>query len=163
MRVLITGVSSLIGSSISNRLLQEGFDVVGLDIVKSHSLRKEIEFFQGDVRDGSLLASAATGCDLGIHLAVLATNAKAADIMSANVFGMYSYLQAAKQAQFQNSIIVSSAPVHLKPSDSDNAIVLKTSDDEDHLYDLTKTLQEVIGRDFHAHGLSVLCLSLIHI
>ena len=163
MQIFITGISRIIGISLCNHLVAQGLGVVGFDLVKSQDLPNDIAFIKGDVRDTGVLASAAAGCDLGIHLAVLATNAKEVDIMSTNVFGMYSYLQAAKQAQLQNSIVVSSAPVHLNPENPDSEIFLNTADDDDHLYDLTKALQEIIGRDSHTHGLPVLCLRLGHV
>lgn len=48
------------------------------------------------------------------------------------------------------TVVASSAPVHLAPTELDNGSLLRTSGGNDHVYDQTKVLQEVIARDFHA-------------
>lgn len=123
----------------------------------------EAQFIKGDVRNFSRVVNAAASCDAGIHLASLAGDSKDEDILSVNVLGAYGFLQAAQQAPFQSAVIASSAPVHVAPNSLDDDLLLRTSDGGDHVYDLTKTLQEVIGRDFHAHGLPVCCVRFGHI
>lgn len=163
MKILITGVSSTIGINLSQRLIEQGHTVVGFDMKEAAGLPQNVIFVKGDIRSLESVTAAAVGCEAGIHLAVIADDSQLEEIMSINVGGAYSFLQAAKNAQFRNSIIASSAPVHLPQSELDNEYLLRTSEGEDSVYDLTKTLQEVVGRDFHAHGLPVQCLRFGHL
>lgn len=148
---------------MSKRLLDDGHGVVGFDILHNDELPKQISFIQGDIRESTEVEAIAVNCDTGVHLAALAPKSSERDIASVNVFGAYSFLRAAKEACFYNTIIASSAPVHLPPCKSDNTMLPKSSIDEDHIYDLTKSLQEVIANDFHTHGLPVLCLRFGHV
>ncbi|WP_042227444.1 GDP-mannose 4,6-dehydratase [Paenibacillus popilliae] len=49
MKVLITGVSGFVGTFLSERLLREGYEVVGLS--RSRPENKEIKFFSCDIND----------------------------------------------------------------------------------------------------------------
>jgi len=163
VKTLITGVSSCIGQGIAKQLVTQGIDVVGFDIRKSKILSQDVTFIEGDVRNIEDLVHAAVGCTSGIHLAVKADSSDPETTLSVNVLGAYAFLIAAKQALFKNTIIVSSAPVHLPSTQITENKSLETSEDEDHLYDLTKILQEVIAKDFHTHGLPVMCLRFGHV
>ena len=162
MKVLVSGGCSDIGVSLAQTLLESGHSALVYDVKKS-ALPSGVEFVEGDVRNFASLAHAAKRCDVGIHLAVMAGDSSAEDIMSVNVLGAYGFLSAAWQAKFRNSVIASSAPVHLLPSLLDDGFLLRTSEGADHVYDLTKSLQEVIARDFHSHRLPVTCLRFGHI
>lgn len=160
MKTLITGISSDIGRFLAEHLVNHGHQVIGIDIKSIDSLPTEVEFVRGDVRDIPTLTHIAHECDTGIHLAVLSGNAP--DLLDVNVSGAYSFMIAARANNFRNAILTSSAPVHLENIDID-ALLLSTSQDEDHAYDLSKVLQEVTCRDFHTHGTPVMCLRLGHI
>jgi nucleoside-diphosphate-sugar epimerase len=161
MKVLITGGGGVIGLALTERLLASGYEVVVYDI-KGDQVPAGARFVDGDVRDIDRVAAAGRGCDAGIHLAALAGDASAADIMSVNVLGAYAFLMAARRAEFRIAIVVGSAPVHLSASKEDDGILGPTKG-SDHPYDLSKVLQEVIGRDFHSHGLPVVCLRPGHV
>jgi nucleoside-diphosphate-sugar epimerase len=162
MNFLITGGAGDVGIELSKRLGLSGHGVVVYDL-KNAGLLSGVQFFEGDVRDFKRLALAAEGCDSGIHLATSGGASGAENIISVNVLGVTGFLAAGRKARFRNSVVASSAPVHLAPSELDNDILLRTSGGDDHVYDLTKTLQEVIARDFHSHGLPTLCLRFGHI
>lgn len=163
MKTLITGVCSEVGRYLSTQLVDHGHEVVGFDIEYPNAQLTDIKFVQGDVRDFSALAAAAKECDTGIHLAVRAGEASTEDIFSVNVSGAYNFMAAARKHQFRNAIVASSAPVHLVQDQADNDLLLRTSQDDDHVYDMSKALQEVIARDFHTHGTRVMCLRFGHI
>ena len=163
MRVFVTGGSSDVGYFLAQKLVADGHGVVAFDITDRSDPVDGVEFVEGDIRDFAAVRHAAGDCDTGIHLAVCAGESSAEDIMSVNVSGAYAFLMAARTANFRSSIVASSAPVHLAPDAPDDNMLLRTSGDDDHVYDLTKALQEFIARDFHSHGLPVLCLRFGHI
>jgi len=76
-KVLITGGAGFIGSTLADRLSEEGVQVVVYDnlsrgrreFVSSASARPGVQFVQGDVLDGELLRSSLSGCDTVFHLA----------------------------------------------------------------------------------------------
>ncbi len=165
MKVLVTGSASQVGYALAARLNAMEIEVIGYDTAVPDPTRSSVltEFVKGDVRDTEQLAQIAAMCTAGIHLAALAGSANAHDILSVNVTGAYNFCLAAHRAQFRTAIIASSAPVHLPPGDEDYGPALRTSAGGDHAYDLSKTLQEEIGRDFHQHGLPLICLRFGHI
>ncbi|HEV7494393.1 NAD-dependent epimerase/dehydratase family protein [Baekduia sp.] len=74
-RVLITGGAGFIGSTVADRLLDEGVDVAILDDFRTgrrefivDALQRGAELFEGDVLDGALLGEAIDGCDTVFHL-----------------------------------------------------------------------------------------------
>ncbi|HKI73763.1 MAG TPA: NAD(P)-dependent oxidoreductase [Pseudomonadales bacterium] len=161
MQVLVTGSSSEPGQLICETLLERGDRVVAFDLRPTGIHHANLVSVVGDVRDGDALNRAAEGCDTGIHLAVMAGESPAIELISVNVLGAYTFFEAARRHGFSMSVLTSSAPGHLSPGSHDNAI-LNTSGEND-LYDLTKTVQEVIAQDFHLHGLPTICLRLGHI
>jgi UDP-glucose 4-epimerase len=76
-KVLITGGAGFIGSTLADRLSEEGVQVVVYDnlsrgrreFVSSASARPGVQFVQGDVLDEELLRSSLSGCDTVFHLA----------------------------------------------------------------------------------------------
>jgi nucleoside-diphosphate-sugar epimerase len=161
MKVLITGGSGIIGRGLAEKLLASGHEVLVYDIGRE-TMPAGARFVEGDVTDFDWLAGAAEGCEVGIHLAILSGTSRPADVLSVNVLGAYGFLQAARGAGFRNAIIVGSAPVHL-PAPAHDDGVLGPTEGVEHPYDLSKTLQEVVARDFHSHGLPVMCLRLGHV
>ena len=131
MKALVTGGCGDVGIALSEKLVESGHRVVVYD-QKQTRLPNGVSFIQGDVRDFSRLVAAASQCDTGIHLAVSAGDTSAEDIMSVNVSGAYGFLLAASSANFRNSVIASSAPVHLPPSQLDDGILLSLSFDFIH-------------------------------
>lgn len=162
MKALITGASSRIGVGIAERLVQDGHAVVAFD-VDGACVPASCEFVRGDVRDFNALADAAASCDAGIHLAALAGKTAPEDIVSVNVAGAVGFLLAARSANFSCAVLASSAPVHLGTDQAGGDMLLPSSGGVDHIYDLSKALQEVAGRDFHGHGLPCLCVRFGHV
>lgn len=163
MKTLITGVSSRIGIALSAQLLAAGESVVGVDTRQPEGAPPRLDFLEADVRDSNVLNIAANGCDNGIHLAVNADQTRPTDIFETNVVGAYNFLTAAQNNDFSNSIVASSAPVHLNPDIVETARQLPSSTGPDHAYDLSKALQEAVARDFHHHGTPTMCLRFGHI
>jgi UDP-glucose 4-epimerase len=74
-RVLITGGAGFIGSTVADRLLDDGVQVAILDDFRTGrrefvagALERGAELFEGDILDLDLLARAVAGCDTVFHL-----------------------------------------------------------------------------------------------
>jgi nucleoside-diphosphate-sugar epimerase len=160
MKVLVTGACGTIGLAVTEKLASAGHEVIGYDRVASE-LPYAASLIEGDVRDFARVAEAARGCDAGIHLAAVSGEATAGDILSVNALGAYGFLAAARDSGFKRIIIAGSAVVHLPASDRDNSFPPPSFNGD--VYDLSKSLQEVIANDFRSHGLAVLCLRFGHV
>ena len=76
MRVLVTGGAGYIGSLVSKRLLELGYEVMvletfkfGYDSIKDLTLNSSFKILLGDIRDSELLEKAIDMNDAVIHLA----------------------------------------------------------------------------------------------
>jgi UDP-glucose 4-epimerase len=77
MKILVTGAAGFIGSHLTDRLLDRGHAVVGLDDLSAGSLgnlslarsRRGFSFVEGDVRNHIAVDEAMRGCDAVVHLA----------------------------------------------------------------------------------------------
>jgi UDP-glucose 4-epimerase len=74
-RALITGGAGFIGSTVADRLLDDGVEVAILDNFRTgrhefieDALKRGAELFEGDVLDDALLAKATAGADTVFHL-----------------------------------------------------------------------------------------------
>ena len=74
-RALITGGAGFIGSTLADRLLQDGVEVAILDDFRTGrhefitgALERGADLFEGDVLDGAILRAAVEGCDTVFHL-----------------------------------------------------------------------------------------------
>ena len=77
-RVLVTGGAGFIGCHLAGALLDRGYEVRVLDSLVDqvhaggagkHAVLDHVDFIEGDVRDGNLVAQALRGVDRVIHLA----------------------------------------------------------------------------------------------
>ncbi|MEO6771850.1 MAG: NAD-dependent epimerase/dehydratase family protein [Kofleriaceae bacterium] len=77
MRAFITGAAGFIGSSMADRLLQTGHEVVGYDNMSTGQERflevarpcASFELVQGDILDAAAVTAAMHGCDFVFHFA----------------------------------------------------------------------------------------------
>ena len=71
-KILITGVAGFIGSRVAARMLQEGYQVIGVDDLssgKQSNIPKGIEHIQADLSDPSALSRLPKDCSKVLHLA----------------------------------------------------------------------------------------------
>jgi nucleoside-diphosphate-sugar epimerase len=155
--VLVTGAAGWTARAIIQALVGEGFQVTGLDLRRPEAdegAAGAVRWIQGDVTDPATVQQASRSASAVVHLAVAVG---AGDYQrpqrpfATNVVGTYNVFAAAHQAGVSRVVLVSSAAVHLPPGPGPlSASEWRSSPDEDHLYDLTKRLQEEIARDFCA-------------
>jgi len=175
-RILVTGAAGFIGSTLVDRLLAEGREVVGLDSFdpfypedqKQRNLASALEYsaFQlvrGDIRNADTVASlfSETRFNSVVHLAALAgvrpSLERPAVYADVNVHGTSIVLEAAVNHGNPRVVFASSSSVYGEREDGPFR-------ETDHVerpispYAATKRAGELVAHTFHhAHGLSVTC------
>ena len=69
MKVCVTGGSGFIGSYFYERLVEDGHEIVILDLVEPGYDAPRATYLRGDVRDPAAMARALAGCEAVVHLA----------------------------------------------------------------------------------------------
>lgn len=99
MRVLITGGAGLVGTPISRRFVQLGWDVRVIGIDPDSDLA-DVHYAQCDIRDFDALKAHVQGCDAIVHLAAIPSTRTHpnAELFDINVAGTFNVFEAAEQA-----------------------------------------------------------------
>ena len=175
-RVVVTGAAGFIGSTLVDRLLAQGREVVGLDnfdpfYPEADKLRNlaaalpnaRFRLVRGDIRDASLLAGVFEpgAVDGVVHLAALAgvrpSLERPAAYADVNVHGSAAVLSAAVRAGVSRVVFASSSSVYGERRggpfrESDPALEPISP------YAATKRAGELLAYAFHhSHGLSITC------
>jgi UDP-glucuronate 4-epimerase len=176
-RVLVTGAAGFIGSTLAQRLLDEGREVVGLDsldpfypvVEKRRNLAalaraKGFRFVHADVRDAAALAPlfARPRPEGVVHLAALAgvrpSLERPAEYADVNVVGTARVLDACVQGEVDRVVFASSSSVYGERSDGEP---FRETDSVGHPispYAATKRAGELVAHSFHhAHRIRVVC------
>lgn len=105
--ILVTGVAGFIGSHLSEKLIQKGYRVIGLDNLSHGSLENltvilghsKFQFVQGDVRNIDLLMSISHEIDAIVHLAAykIPRYGNALETLDVNIKGIENVLRVAKK------------------------------------------------------------------
>lgn len=175
-RVLVTGAAGFIGSTLVDRLLADGRDVVGLDNfdpfypepLKRENLRAaetspRFRLVEGDIRDGAAVEGALSGggFDAVVHLAALAGVRPSLERPDAyadvNVTGSSVVFQAAVGAGVPHVVFASSSSVYGERAEGP----FREADPVERPispYAATKRAGELVAHTFHhIHGLSIVC------
>ncbi|MCX6722627.1 MAG: NAD-dependent 4,6-dehydratase LegB [Candidatus Staskawiczbacteria bacterium] len=126
-KVLVTGADGFIGSHLTEKLLQEGYNVKAfvyynsfnswgwLDTLEKNVLN-EIEIFAGDIRDPNGVRIAIQGCESVFHLAALIgipfSYHSPDSYVDTNIKGTLNILQAALQLDVKHVLITSTSEVY---------------------------------------------------
>lgn len=72
MKAIVTGAAGFIGSNLVDELIDQDFEVIGLDNLTAgieKNVNPRSEFHKGDIRDYELLRELSSGCDYFFHMA----------------------------------------------------------------------------------------------
>jgi len=176
MKVVVTGAAGFIGSHLCERLLAEGWMVVGIDNfdnfydpqikrrnIKDSLKNKNFQLIEADIRDSAAMDKVMSdGVDIIVHLAAKAgvrpSIAQPVLYADVNVNGTTVLLEAAKKHNVTKFIFGSSSSVYgnnkkLPFSESDNV------DFPISPYAATKKAGELICHTYHhLYGINVTCL-----
>lgn len=174
-RVIVTGAAGFIGSHLASALLQDGWDVVGIDnfdpfydrgLKMANVARLErtgFHLIEADIRDRERMQVelARWRPRIVFHLAALAgvrpSIADPARYADVNVSGTVSVLEAARQTGCRNIVLASSSSVY----GNNVKVPFAETDPVDapiSPYAATKRASELIGHTYaHLHGLAIGC------
>ena len=123
-KVLVTGAAGFIGSNLSSKLLEKGYQVVGLDNLstgRQENLvdlqdKEDFRFIQGDINDLELLMDIMSDVSYVLHQAAIPSVPRSVSdpITSnkANIDGTLSVLVAAKESKVKKVVMASSSSVY---------------------------------------------------
>ncbi len=173
MNILVTGGLGWTAQSIVEALLQHGHTVTVFDLeIAATTARQDVSVVHGSVTDYDQINQAMQGMDAVVHLAVAVGEGDYANSdvpFSANVQGTYHVFKAAHDNAIQKVILMSEAAVHVNYAEGEIVQAkdrLRTTSESmhEHLYDLTKFLQEEIARNYaETFGMNVVVLRPGHI
>ncbi len=122
MRALVTGGGGFIGSHVSERLLNDGYDVRVLDNFSSGrrgnllGFADDVEIVEGDIQSYERAHTAVRGCDLVVHQAALPSVPRSIQdpltSNASNVIGTLNVLLAARDSGVQRVVCASSSSVY---------------------------------------------------
>lgn len=168
-RIVVTGAAGWTAEPILAALAGHGHRVAGLDLPASRPAPHASEWIAGSVADLPTVQRAARSADALIHLAVATgdDDYQQPEVpFAVNVLGTYNVLEAARRERVPKVVLISSAAVHLPPVPGRRmtASQWRSSPGGDHLYDLTKRLQEETARDFcQTFGMTAIVLRAGHV
>jgi len=157
-RVLVTGASGLLGRSVAQRLMEEGYRVTVLQ--RGTSALEGVDEVRGSLSDPAAVARATQGQDAVIHMAAkVSVSGAHEDFVEVNVRGTERLLEAARTAGVTDFLHVSSPSVAhsgasligagAEPADPDHAL---------GSYAKTKAQAELIAEAHGRSDLNVLIL-----
>ncbi|MDA3926935.1 MAG: NAD-dependent epimerase/dehydratase family protein [Kiritimatiellae bacterium] len=113
-RVLVTGGSGFLGINMVRHLLKNGIaDIRILDLVEfDYPERDRIDAVQGDIRDVAMVKKCMEGVDWVIHTAAALPLYSEEDIMTTDVEGTRNLLAAARDANVDRFVMISSTAVY---------------------------------------------------
>ncbi|HUW19318.1 MAG TPA: GDP-mannose 4,6-dehydratase [Sedimentisphaerales bacterium] len=176
MKALVTGAAGFIGPHLSERLLAEGWEVVGVDNfddfydprIKRRNIggclkNEAFQLLEADIRDGAAMDKAmGEGIEIIVHLAARAgvrpSIAKPLLYADVNVNGTMALLEAATRHKIKKFIFGSSSSVY----GNNKKVPFSEDDNVDYPispYAATKKAGELICHTYHhLYGVNVTCL-----
>ncbi len=176
MKAIVTGAAGFIGSHLCQRLLGEGWSVVGVDNfddfydpkIKRRNIgtclqNKRFRLVEADIRDSAVMnKTAGEGADVIVHLAAKAgvrpSIAQPGLYADVNVNGTVTLLEAARKNRISKFVFGSSSSVY----GNNKKVPFSENDNVDFPispYAATKKAGELICHTYyHLYGIAVTCL-----
>ena len=171
-RVLITGMSGLIGGLLRNYLEKRGGYELG---ALNRRAVEGVESFQADLSDLEAIKPAFAGKDVVVHLGAQVTDEPWESLVAANIIGAYNVYEAARLAGVRRVVFASSGSTikgweKVAPYDAITSgryeevpeswpMITHEMVRPDGTYGASKVWGEALGRYFSdEHGISVLCV-----
>ena len=124
-KILITGAGGFIGSHLTERCVELGYDVRAFvrynsknnwGWIENSPVKKNIEVISGDIRDFDSVNKAMKGCEEVFHLAALIgipySYVSPLAYIRTNIEGTYNILESAKQHGLKNILITSTSETY---------------------------------------------------
>ncbi|OLF13428.1 NAD-dependent epimerase/dehydratase family protein [Actinophytocola xanthii] len=156
-RILVTGAAGKIGSMLRPRLARPDRTLRLLDVAPLEPSSGE-EVVTGSVSDLEVVRAACEGADAVVHLAGRSGEAPWPEILSHNIDGTFTVLEAARLAGVTRVVFAS----------SNHAVGFRPAGEEapdyafprpDTFYGVSKVTGEALGSLYHdRHGMDVVCL-----
>jgi len=172
-RALVTGVAGFLGSNLLERLLREGWNVVGIDNFSkgrieniAECLRDErFRLYRADVTDPATLDSLEPGFDCIVHLAAfkIPRYGKAIDTLKINYIGTENILEFARRENTK-CVMASTSDVYgrnpaIPFSEESTDSVIGSSKSSRWAYAVSKLMDEHLGLAYQeAYGFPVTLL-----
>jgi nucleoside-diphosphate-sugar epimerase len=161
-KILVTGGSGFIGSSLVKALVRAGTKVRVLDDNSRGSPRrlkdveKDIEFIAGDIRDAAAVEKAARGMDEVHHLAFINGTeyfySQPELVLDVGVRGMINVIDACRKHGIGNLVLASSSEVYQTPphipTDESAPLVVPDVQNPRYSYGAGKLISEVMAINF---------------
>ena len=127
MKIFLTGADGFIGSHLAESLVKKGEEVKALVQYNSfnswgwidsfeNELKKNIDIFEGDIRDSFSMKKAMKGCDVVIHLAALISipysYISPKSYFDTNVNGTLNILEACLENDVNRVLVTSTSEVY---------------------------------------------------
>jgi len=154
-RVLITGVAGFIGSNLADRLLAEGYEVIGIDNLAygvSEQIPSAVNFHALDIRSKEIFPLF-KGVDTVFHLAAKNCIADCQndpiETASINVVGLVNVFEAAQQAAARKIVYAESSAVY------EGSTIMPTPEHEeypDSFYALSKSAGRLFAAGYERYG-----------
>jgi dihydroflavonol-4-reductase len=161
-KALVTGASGFVGSAVARLLVERGFSVRALvrsSSPKQHLAGLDIEFVQGDLRDGEAVRQAMAGMRWVFHVAadyrLWARNP--AEIIDNNMRSTRIVMEEAQRAGVERIVYTSSVATLKTGPSGESADETMPLDEHQAIgaYKLSKLLAERLVLDMAARGLPV--------
>ena len=124
-KILVTGAAGFIGSHLTERCVESGYEVRAFVRYNSKNdwgwleeskYRNEIEVISGDIRDYDSVYNAMKNCDTVFHLAALIgipySYVSPLAYIKTNIEGTYNVLQSSKEQSLENILITSTSETY---------------------------------------------------
>lgn len=153
-RIVLTGAAGLAGRGVRPLLHERGHDLVLVDLVDPGAAPGEAVVL-ASVTDTAQMRAAVRGADIVVHLGGLSREAAWTDIVSANIDGTRSVLEACRHEGVRNVLLASSThAVGFHPVPSTPVADLEPRPDS--YYGVSKVAMEALGAVYaDRYGMSI--------